>query len=332
MTRNIQPTQTVLGIDIAQRTFEVAWRQGEHSKQATFSNDPDGFARLARWLAKRCEGPLHACLEATGRYGDALAHHLHAAGHTVSVVNPAQIHAFARSRLQRNKTDRADALLIAHFCQLHRPKAWTPPTPQARALQEMVRRVAALTETRQQERNRQSAGVSCARVQATITRHLAFLNAEIAQLEADLQAHIAAHPDLQQQHELLVSIPGIGAQTAATLLGEVGTFDHFHSAAQLAAYAGLTPRQYQSGTSVHRPSHLCKTGNAALRKALYFPALAALRYNPLIQALRDRLRAAGKRPMQIVGAAMRKLLHLAFGVLKSGKPFDPTYHQPIRTT
>lgn len=143
-----------------------------------------------------------------------------------------------------------------------------------------------------------------------------------------IQDHINQHPDLKRDADLLRSIPGIGSKTAATLLGEIGDIQQFAHAPQLAAYAGLTPRQHQSGTSIHRPAHLCKTGNAAFRKALYFPALRALRYNPIIRALRERLAQAGKRPRQIVGAAMRKLLHLVFGVLKSGRPFDPCYGQP----
>jgi transposase len=318
---------SILGIDVAQATLEVALLHKGQTHQGRFDNNEAGLAQLARWLDKRRVQKLHVCLEATGRYGDAVAVFLHEQGQRVSVVNPAQIHAFARTTLQRNKTDQSDALLIAQFCHLHQPSTWTPPAPEVRALQEMVRRWEALAQMRQQEHNRLHAGVASEVVRATLEAHLGYLDQQLVELEQRIHDHIDQHPDLKRQAELLRSIPGIGPKTAATILGEIGDIQHFTGAPQLAAYAGLTPRQHQSGTSIHRPARLCKTGNAALRKALYFPALSALRFNPIIRALRERLRHAGKRPMQIVGAAMRKLLHLVFGVLKSGRPFDSAYGQ-----
>jgi transposase len=317
--------KAILGIDVSQATLDVALLHDQRQRQASFPNSPQGFAQLARWLSKDAPSEVHACLEATGRYGDALALFLYEAGHTVSVVNPARIQAFARAMMSRNKTDSGDARLIARYCELHQPPPWTPPPPEVRTLQEVVRRLAALEQMRQQERNRLKAGVADETVQAMIEHHLRYLAEQIEVVQQAIRDHIDQFPDLRRQRDLLTTIPGIGEKTAAILLGEIGDFSQFKRAPQLAAYAGLTPRKHLSGTSVHRPARLCKTGNAALRKALYFPALSALRYNPLIMQLRRRLRAAGKRPMQIVGAAMRKLLHLVFGVLKSGCPFDPNY-------
>ncbi len=121
---------------------------------------------------------------------------------------------------------------------------------------------------------------------------------------------------------LLASIPGIGTTTAAAILSEIGSVSQFASARQLTAFAGLDPRIRESGSSVRGRSCLSKAGSPRLRKALYFPALAALRFNPAIAALRARLLAAGKVKKLIVGAAMRKLLQIAFGVLKSGLTFD----------
>jgi transposase len=318
---------TILGIDVAQATLEVALLHNRQTHQGRFDNSEAGLAQLARWLQKRRVRDLHACLEATGRYGDAVALFLHEQGHRVSVVNPAQIHAFARTTLRRNKTDQSDAVLIAQFCQMHQPNTWTPPAPEVRALQALVRRLEALGQMRQQEHNRLQAGLTSEVVRSTLEAHLTYLDQQIAELEQRIHDHIDEHPDLKRQADLLRSIPGIGSKTAATILGEIGDIQHFTGAPQLAAYAGLTPRQHQSGSSIHRPARLCKTGNAALRTALYFPALSALRFNPIIRTLRERLAHNGKRPMQIVGAAMRKLLHLVFGVLKSGRPFDPTYGQ-----
>jgi transposase len=317
--------KAILGIDVSQATLDVALLHDQRQRQASFPNTMEGFEKLARWLAKHAASEVHACLEATGRYGDALALFLYEAGHTVSVVNPARIQAFARASMSRNKTDSGDARLIARFCELHQPPLWTPPPPEVRTLQALVRRLATLEQMRQQERNRLKAGMVDATVQALIEHHLRYLEEQLELVEQAIRDHIDQFPDLRRQRELLTTIPGIGEKTAAILLGEIGDLNQFKRAPQLAAYAGLTPRKHLSGTSVHRPARLCKTGNAALRKALYFPALSALRYNPLIMQLQKRLRAAGKRPMQIVGAAMRKLLHLVFGVLKSGRPFDPNY-------
>jgi transposase len=317
--------KAILGIDVSQATLDVALLHDQRQRQASFPNSTQGFTKLAHWLTTHAPGKVHACLEATGRYGDAVALFLYEAGHTVSVVNPARIQAFARATMSRNKTDSGDARLIAHFCELHQPASWTPPPPEVRTLQELVRRLATLEQMHHQESNRLKAGLAAEAVQTLIEDHLRYLEAQIELVQQAIRDHIDQFPDLRRQRDLLTTIPGIGEKTATILLGEIGDLSQFKRAPQLAAYAGLTPRKHLSGTSVHRPARLCKTGNAALRKALYFPALSALRYNPLIMQLRTRLRAAGKRPMQIVGAAMRKLLHLVFGVLKSGLPFDPNY-------
>jgi len=163
---------------------------------------------------------------------------------------------------------------------------------------------------------------------------LAVLEAQIASVEAQIRDHIDSHPDLKEQSELLTSIPGIGEATAAALLAELGEApaERFGSAHQATAFCGLVPRLPTSGPSVRGRSVLCKMGGGRLRKALYFPALSALRFNPAIRAMAERLRAAGKSGyprctwvMAVVGAAMRKLVHLAFGVLKTGKPFDPVW-------
>lgn len=319
--------EAVLGIDIAKASFAVTLLAAGEASHAHFSNDGAGFAKLTRWLHKRQIAHLHACMEATGAYWEALADYLHAQGHVVSVVNPARIKAFAESHLARNKTDQLDAHLIARFCHSQQPLAWTPPPPEQRALQALVRQVEALQQMRQQEVNRLAAGVEVAAVVAALQAHIAFIEEQIAQLLQQIEEHIQQHPHLREQRELLVSIPGIGKRTALTLLAEIVEVTRFSSAPQLAAYAGVSPRQRRSGSSVHGRTRLCKTGNAALRKALYFPAIVARRHNPLIRTFCDRLAQRGKTKMQIIGAAMRKLLHLVYGVLKSGQPFDPNYLQ-----
>lgn len=317
----------VLGIDIAKAQFVVTLLTPDGKRRRkSCPNTPAGFAELAAWLTRQRVARVHACLEATGTYGDALATWLADAGHRVSVVNPATIHAYARARLTRSKTDQIDADLIADFTATQAPAPWTPPPPEIRQLQALVRRLDALHGMRTQEANRRAAGVVVADVRASIDAVLASLDAQIAHVQQLIRAHLDRHPGLRAQRTLLTTIPGIGEATAAVLIAEL--FDKpYTSARQAAAFAGLVPRLVESGTLRGR-ARLSKIGPGRLRKALYFPAITALRCNPTIRGVRDRLRAAGKPPLVIIGAAMRKLIHLAYGVLKSQRAYQPTCAQP----
>lgn len=320
-----------LGIDIAKATFDVCLflpetaTSTESMTSAHFPNNPKGFQELHRWLTKRKVGHLQICMEATGRYWEELAAFLHQQGHGVSVVNPVRTKRYAESQLKRAKTDRMDARLIAHFCWTQQPQLWHPPTKEQQQLQEMVRYLEALLNMRQQEVNRRQAGVRSETIQDNLNQHIDFLEGQINALKQSIQDHLDQHPGLRQQAELLTSIPGVGDLTAARILSEVPDVSRFEKAGQLAAYAGLTPSLQESGTSVRCRSRLVKTGNGLLRKFLFFPAMVAIRYNPIIVALAQRLRAKGKSEMLIIGAAMRKLLHLCYGVLKSAQAFDPDY-------
>jgi transposase len=317
----------VLGIDIAKAKFAAALlRPDGKVRHKSCANTPTGFAELAAWLHRQQVLHVHATLEATGTYGEALAMWLHDAGHVVSVVNPTIIHAYARTQLARSKTDRIDAELIARFTAAHQPAPWTPPAPEIRQLQALVRRLDALQGMRTQELNRLAAGVTVADVRASIETVVTSLDAQIAHVHQLIRDHLDRHPGLRAQRDLLTTIPGIGDATAAVLIAEL--FDkRYASARQAAAFAGLVPRVVESGTLRGR-SRLSKIGPGRLRKALYMPAVAALRWNPSIRAVRARLHAAGKPPMVIIGAAMRKLIHLAYGVLKSGRAYEPTCAHP----
>jgi len=317
-----------LGLDLAKLKFNACLaRDGGKLRHKVFSNDEAGFAQLSEWLERQGVGRVHACMEATGTYGDALAAHLHEAGHAVSRVNPAAVKAYAQSHLSRTKNDRVDAALIASFCAERRPPAWAPPTPELRELQALVRRLDSLREMRTMEENRLAAGIAVTAVRESVEELLAHLTEQIKKTEALIRSHIDRHPGLRRQRELLDSIPGIGEATAAALLAEVPDIKQYRSARRVAAFAGLVPRERQSGSSVRGRVRLSKIGNARLRKALYFPAVTALRCSPFFQAWAEGLRARGKSKMAVIGAAMRKLVHLAYGVLKTGRPFDPEWTQ-----
>jgi transposase len=313
----------VLGIDIAKSSFDVVLLLAGKQFHRSFANRAEGFEQLSLWLQRQGVERVHACLEATGRYGEALAQSLYERKHLVSVINPAQIRDYARSKLTRNKTDKLDARIIALFCLKEQPALWTPMVPEVQELQALVRHLEALQDMRTQENNRLKSVNPSVVVQTMLEAHLQFLEQQIQDVQKRIEEHIHRHPGLKQQQDLLLSIPGIGKKTAAKLLGE--NIQSFSDGRHLAAFAGLNPSQSSSGSSVRKRTKLSQIGRSGLRKALYFPAISAMRFNPLIRTFCDRLADKHKQGMIIIAAAMRKLLCLALGVLKSGQPFDPHY-------
>jgi transposase len=318
------PATCPLGIDVAKQSVQISLLPPDGKRRhKAFPNDAAGHQALLAWLSRHGVTRVHACLEATGTYGDALATALVDAGHVASIVNPAAVKAFAARQLRRTKTDRVDADVLVDFCVAHQPAPWTPWPVDVRALQGLVRRVDAVQDMLTQERNRLAAGGLVAAVIDSLERHIAMLEAELADLQRQIRDHLDQHPTLRAQRDLRVTIPGLGTTTIARLLAECRSITDFDSARAYAAFSGLVPRERQSGTLRGRP-RLGKLGSARLRKALYFPALTAIRYNPLLAVFRAKLRAAGKHKMVVVAAVMRKLLHIVYGVLKSQRPFDPT--------
>jgi transposase len=318
-----------LGIDISKDSFHVELSINNKLRHRRFANRQEGFAELAAWFVKHKAPVVHACLEATGPYSEALALFLHEQGHTVSVVNPAQIKAFGQSELLRNKDDRPDAGLIRRFCEKQQPAAWTPPPPQLRELQALTRHRENLLETRQQQINRLEV-THTKEVAKSLRKLVTHLDLEIQRIEQQINDHVDRHPDLKQQCQLLQSIPGIGQRTATKLLAEIEDISRYKSARAVAAYAGLTPRNNRSGT-LRGQTRLSKIGNARVRKALFLPAMVAKQHNPVVRSFCQRLAQRGKNKMQLIGAAMRKLVHIAFGVLKSGLMFDPNHELPVNS-
>jgi transposase len=310
----------VLGIDVSKKTLDAALIFDNRTLNKRFKNSEEGFKSLNDWLSSLKIIRLHACLEATGVYSEAVALFLHNQGHLVSVVNPLRIKGYAQSNMQRNKTDCLDARLIASFCLTQEPDQWLPPSVEVKHLQALVRRIEVLQEMLQGEENRLAN--AAIEVKPSIERIIKLLRDEIIQLERQIEEHIDRHQNLKEQSELLQTIPGIGSRTAHLLLSEI-EFNRYDSARSIAAQAGVTPRKRQSGTSL-KQTNLSKLGNARLRKALYFPAIVARQHNEIVKKFAKRLKERGKTPMQIVCAAMRKLLHIAFGVLKHSRAFDPS--------
>ena len=316
-----------LGLDVGKDRLDLALLgDDERAHTKSVRNDAAGHAALLRWLGRFTDDPggVHACLEASGGYEDEAAVALHGAGLTVSVINPRQAAAYASVQLRRSKTDRADAHLLARFCQRERPRPWEPPSDEARELRRLTRALDAMKRDRDRTRNRH--GRSEGGRPRGALGHAHGLRRAGRRAGAGHRTHLAAHPELARRRDLLVSIPGVGAQTAAIVLAELGEAASFQSARSVAAFAGLVPRHHSSGTSVRRRPRLSKVGGARLRRALYFPAISAMRHNAAVRVFAERLLARGKTKMVVVGASMRKLLHICYGVLASGQPFDASRH------
>lgn len=313
-----------LGVDIAKHKYDVALILNGKFKNKVFDNTEAGFTALADWLTQHQVTHVHACMEATGAYWEALATYLADAGQYVSVVNPAQISAYAKSVLQRGKTDVQDARLIARYCEREQPMLWQPAPASQRALLQLVRQLQHLNESYQAEQNRlkTSTGV----VHASIAETADFLAKQIKQLSTQIDQHIDQDATLKQNHALLDSIPGIGDKTAPWLLAYLGTGERFGRGKQAAAFAGLTPRPWQSGSSIHGKSRISKTGHTDLRRILFMPALATYGRKKAFVTFVARLKASGKTPKEIVVALMRKIITIAQAVLKSQTPFNAELH------
>lgn len=318
-----------VGIDVSKDQLQVCILT-EGQPQRHFENRKKGWRELTKWL--KGWGEVWVALEATGTYGDGVSEWLHEAGIQVSVVNPARIAAYARSQLKRHKTDAIDAQLIADFCRTQQPPLWTPPSPAERELRALVRHRDDLKDLRQAELNRLESQPPSASVVSHLRALVALLDAQIAEVEQFIRDHVDRHPDLKAQHELLTSIPGIGDQTSFQLLAELGDLRRFTDVRQVVALAGLNPQQRHSGSSIHYSVGIARMGRRSLRVALYLPAVVAKRHNPVLKVFAERLAAQGLAPKAVVVAVMRKLLHLAYGVIHSNRPFDPHYGQRAPVT
>lgn len=314
-----------VGLDIAKHDFQAAVPGPDGGYRVRrFDQGKAGIQALRAWLKRQDALDAPIGLEATGVYSEPVAEALYEAGHRVSVINPARIKAYGRSELQRAKTDRVDAKLIARFVAAQRPALRAPPPAAVRDLQALHQRLTALKRMAAQEHNRLE--TTAPDMQDSIRRVRATLQDEIDQFIRRIRAHIRAHRCLRRPARLLRSIPGIGEAVILEVLVRLPQLQRCRNVRAWVAYAGVDPRAYESGTSIRGRAHLSKRGDATLRQILYMPSLSAMQYNPVIQAFAQRLRERGKNGKVIACAVMRKLLHLIYGVLNTQKPFDPQPH------
>lgn len=320
------------GMDVAKAKLDCCLLLDEVTgkrKTKVVSNSKLGIVDLLAWVAKQNIplDELHVVMEATGVYHEQAAIALADAGVMVSIVNPAQVKDFGRGLAVRTKTDSMDCFVLARYGALLKPAVWIPPTPEARILQALLARREAIAQDLQRERNRQEkadATETSGLIQQSLADSIEFLVKQLAKLQQDINSHIDKHPNLQKDMALLQSIPAVGPQVGGNMLSVMHSHD-FNSAEQLAAYLGLVPVERQSGSSVSGRAKLSKAGPARIRAVLYMASVVATRCNPHVKAVYDRLLARGKSKMSALGAAMRKLVHLCFGVIKTQKPYQPDY-------
>lgn len=321
-----------IGIDVSKAKLDCSLLLDVASakrRAKSVANSKAGVGELLAWCVKQqvTPGTLHAILEGTGVYHEQAALALSDAGVTVSIVNPAQVKDFGRSLGVRTKTDGVDSLVLARYGALLNPRPWTPPAREARILQALLSRREAIAQDLQRERNRlekADATDTPDLIRQSLVEAIDFLAKQLAKIQQDIDDHIDKHPNLKADRELLLSIPAVGPQVGNHLLAVMHNHQ-FQSAEQLAAYLGLVPVERQSGTSLLGRPRLSKAGPARIRAVLYMAAVVGTQHNPHIKALYQRLQTRGKTKMSALGAAMRKLVHLCFGVLKTRLPYQPNY-------
>jgi transposase len=312
----------VVGIDVSKADFHACLLQGQKRARKSFPNTASGYRQLLAWLRNRKCTEVHVCMEATGGYWLGLAQALDTSGATVSVVNPSRTAYFARSRLLRTKTDVVDAEMLAEFCRTQQPARWEPPAQEILELRGLLAYREHLIG--EQIRFRQIAKELHVgtRLQHLHNDQLDNIAEMLVEIEEQIRTLIHAHSSIKTAVEAIVSVRGIGLVTAAALVAKLPV-NRLRDAKAAAAYVGLAPCERQSGTSVRGKTRICKTGNASLRRDLYMPALVAMRHNPILFAFAQRLREKGKPTKVIIAAVMRKLVVLAFTLIKRATANTP---------
>jgi transposase len=315
------------GCDVSQSHLDAALHlTSNQRRQKRFANTSVGHRQLTEWLVR--EGlSVRVVVEATGTYSLDLTLALHEAnGIELMVINPRVTRRFAEAQMSRSKTDRIDANTLCTFAQRMPFHEWQPPRPEMLQLRGIARRIDALTNQRQREQLRLHAAMVSHTTPSVVLNdievNLRHLSRRIDEMLRQARRVIKQHATLEEDFKLLISVRGIAEKSAVLLLPELGMLPETMTVRQWVAHAGLDPRKHQSGSSVEQRERISKVGNVRLRRALYMPALVAVRCEPNVRAFYDKLLARGKRPIVAVVAVMRKLLHAIYGMLKHGKPFD----------
>lgn len=312
-----------VGIDVAKAKFDLVLLpsgNAQRLKHKIFQNTAKGHKACLAWL-NALPGTVSVCLEATGHYSEGIAEALYEADIDVSVENPYQIKQYARARLMRSKTDRLDAEVIAHFGQHMPRRGFVPRSETQKRFRELVR-VWQTLKAQITQLSGQFESLQIDEARDALDLAVKELTKQAATLEKQLRAMVTDNNTLKQTDTLLRSIKGVGDVCIYTLMAYLPPIEQFHSAKALAAFFGVCPRDTQSGAYSGK-TRMSRQGSTVLRKALYMPAISVKTHNTDLQPFIRRLQNKGLAPKAIVGALMRKLVHLIYGILKHQRPFDP---------
>ena len=335
--RDEKQNNTWAGFDVAKATFDAAFvTAGQHFPATplrdipvqSFPRSPQGAQTFLAWLDANDGGEnARVCMEATGSYSTELAVWLLEQRPALrpAIVNPHHTSAFIKSMGLRNKTDRMEARALAFYGTERRPVAYEPLTPERAELRDLSRYRDALVHQKVAEKNRAAEPQTSALVRKLQRKRLRLIDADIKRVEASLHRVVEQSPEFRHDVRLLSTIYGVGFLTSVVILAELGDLRRFERARQLTAFAGVSPRIVQSGTSVSKRTRMCKQGNPRVRQALYLAAVTAIRGQSDLQRVYTKLVQEGKAPKVALGALMRKLLTIMRAILISGKPYDPNY-------
>lgn len=303
-----------IGIDVSKNQLDVAVRP--HQVFFSVTNDDAGIQELVQRIAEW--KPASIVLEATGGYENMVALTLGAAGLPISVINPRQARDFAKALGRLAKTDKIDAACLAHFAQLLDPSPLPLPTAEQEKLSSLTTRRRQLVEMITMEKNRREHAPP--QILSHIQRHITWLQAELKQLERQINDFIKKTPMWQEKLKILKSVPGIGVVTSSILLAELpelGVLDN----KKLASLVGVAPFNHDSGKFKGR--RRIKGGRKVVREKLYMATLVATRWNPVISEYYQRLLQAGKAKKVALVACLHKLLNIINTMLKKNSMWKP---------
>jgi transposase len=319
-----------LGIDVAKEKVDCVLLVEQQSGYQVFANTPVGFEQLGAWLRREQVYRVHACLEATGSYSDALARALLDQGHMVSILNPAVLVTYRQSRNTRSKTDKLDAMVLAHYARERQPRAWHPLPDEVLALRSLLAYRSDVQQTVLQARNRQRSGGLESWVAARLQTQIELLVKEFKLVEERIWKHLETSTTLSATWSHLQTICGIGQLAAAHVIAQIGEIERFDHPAALVSLAGLAVKQRESGSSLRGRAQMDRHGRGSLRRLLYMCALVAMRWDPHMRAWAQQLKTRGKPSKVVLVAVMRKLLHIIYGVWKNARDFDAQLAFPAR--
>lgn len=332
-----------VGIDVSLKTLDVTFGKMSESMdihllfQCSFKNTEAGFVKLLQFMNDKLDSSIaiRFVMEATGVYHEKLAYFLHSKGHSLSIVLPNKMSSFMRTLTIKTVNDKTCSEAIARFGLERKLDDWNPPKESYKKLRQLTRERDQLVSERSAIKNQLHAEEKEAypllRTIKRLKQRINFLNKQESEIKADIEQVVLKNPEINQEIEYMTSVPGIGRLTAVILLAETNGFELIRNKKQLASYAGLDVKEKQSGTSIRGLSKISKKGNKHIRKAMYLPAIAAVRSNQKHKEIYTRIVQKQGIKKKALIAIERRLLELCFILFRNKSFFDPAFKEKNST-